>query len=259
MGAPRVSGPHLLAAQPGSPNFGHFLLDIVPLMALGREIGAPMLSWPLRDWQRGIVARLGLKPGQLREIPAKNHFVAQPVVSNRMAGLGAHIAHPQAKKTFDAIRATVDLAAYDHLPRRFFLMRGMKHGRALKNRAELAEALASHGVVSVQPEMLGFEEQVALFARAELAVAEFGAAMANVVFCPPGAKVVEIISEGQHDPWSAHLCAMLGLEHVVHFQKLTEEEQISRGDRFAPSPDFAYRVDVGAIAAIVDQLTADRV
>jgi len=102
---------------------------------------------------------------------------------------------------------------------------------------------------------LSFDEQVALFARAELVVCEFGAALANVVFCPPSAKIVEIISEGQHDPWSAHLCAMLGLEHVVQFQTLSQEERLSRGDRFSPSPDFAFTADVAAICAAVERLS----
>ena len=43
--------------------------------------------------------------------------------------------------------------------------------------------------------------------------------MANAMFCRPGTKVVEIIAEGQHDPWSSHFCAMLGLDHVVLFQR----------------------------------------
>ncbi len=253
-GAERIAGPHLVVAQTESPNFGHFLLDVVPLIHLGKEMGAPMLAWPFKPWQKDIIARIGVAPGQIRELPAKTHLLEQPVVSNRLAGLGAHIAHPMAKRVFDAIRDRTPVERYGSLPRRFFLMRGLRHGRSLKNRVELGEALASHGVASVQPELMSFEEQVALFARAELVVAEFGAAMANVVFCPAGAKVLEIISEGQHDPWSARLCGMLGLEHVVHFQKLSEDERLSRGDRFAPSPDFAFAADIAAICATVDHL-----
>jgi capsular polysaccharide biosynthesis protein len=250
-GAPRIAGPHMIVAQSEAPNFGHYLLDVVPLVHLAREIGAPMLSWPLKPWQKHIVARLGVGPGQIREIPCKTHWVEDPVVSNRLSGLGAHIAHPRARRTFDLIKANVPDKRFSQLPRRFYLMRGQRHGRALKNREALAEALAARGVTPVLPETLSFDEQVALFARAELVVAEFGAAMANVVFCAPGTKVVEIISEGQHDPWSAHLCAMLGLEHVVQFQALSEEERLSRGDRFAPSPDFAFTADVAAIVAAV--------
>lgn len=255
-GALRVKGRHFLTAQPGSPNFGHFLLDIVPLIALGKEISAPMLTWPLRDWQKQIIARVNPPAGLLREIPFQNHWIEEPVVSNRMAGLGAHIAHPAAKASFDAIRATVDLAAHKNLPRKFFLMRGAGHGRAMSNRLALGEALAKLGVVALQPELLSFEQQVALFAQAELVVCEFGAALANVVFCRPGTKVLEIITMGQHDPWSSRLCAMLGLEHVVYFQRLTEAEILARGDRFAPSPDFAYHADLAPIVDLAARLLA---
>lgn len=253
-GASRIKGRHFLTAQPGSPNFGHFMLDIVPQIALGAEIGAPMLSWPLRAWQKEIVARINPPSGLLREIPAQNHWIEEPVISNRMAGVCAHAAHPAVKPVFEAIRATVDVAAHAHLPKKFFLMRGPGHGRALKNRVALGEALAPLGIVALQPELLSFEQQVALFAQAELVVAEFGAALANLVFCRPGAKVLEIISMGQHDPWSSRLCAMLGLEHVVFFQRLTEAEIQARGDRFAPSPDFAFAADVAAICAMAARL-----
>jgi hypothetical protein len=253
-GAPRISDAHLVVAQSEAPNFGHYLLDVAPLVHLGKEIGAPMLTWPLKPWQKDILARLGIGPGQIREIPAKTHLLDHPVTSNRLSGLGAHIAHPRARKAFETIRANVPIERHAALPRRFFLTRGAHHGRGLKNRGALAEALAARGVVAIQPELLSFDQQVAMFARAELVVAEFGAAMANVVFCPPDARIVEIISEGQHDPWSAHLCAMLGLEHVVQFQRLSEEERISRGDRFAPSPDFRFTADVAAICVAVERL-----
>lgn len=254
-GAPRIADAHLIVAQSEAPNFGHYLLDVVPLVHLGVEIGAPMLSWPLKPWQKAILARLGVGPGRIREIPCKTHLLDHPVASNRLSGLGAHIAHPQAKRTFDTIKANVPLERHAALPRKFYLMRGAGHARGLKNRDALAEALSARGVAPVRPELLSFDEQVALFARADLVVCEFGAALANVVFCPPSAKIVEIISEGQHDPWSSHLCAMLGLQHVVQFQILSQEERLSRGDRFSPSPDFAFTADVAAICAAVERLS----
>ena len=87
----------------------------------------------------------------------------------------------------------------------------------------MIEALKPLGFVAIQPEKLSFDEQALTFAQADIIVCEFGAAMANAMFCRPGTKVVEIIAEGQHDPWSSHLCAMLELEHVVLFQRQSEE------------------------------------
>ena len=65
----------------------------------------------------------------------------------------------------------------------------------------------------------------------------------NAFFCRPGTKVVEIIAEGQHDPWSSHFGAMLELEHVVLFQPQTEEALASAPRHMKDSP-FTYAVDV---------------
>ena len=85
-----------------------------------------------------------------------------------------------------------------------------------------------------------------LFSTADVIVAEFGAAMANVVFCRPGTKIVEIIAEGQHDPWSAHLCAMLELEHVVLFQKQSEQDLLDH-PRHAKDSEFQFSVDLESL------------
>jgi hypothetical protein len=63
------------------------------------------------------------------------------------------------------------------------------------------------------------------------------------MFCRPGTRIVEIIAEGQHDPWSAHLCAMLELEYVVLFQRQSEEDLIA-APRHVKDSEFAYSVDV---------------
>ena len=45
--------------------------------------------------------------------------------------------------------------------------------------------------------------------------------MVNAIFSRPGTKLMEIIAEGQFDPWSSHFGAMNAFEHVVLFQHQT--------------------------------------
>jgi capsular polysaccharide biosynthesis protein len=92
-----------------------------------------------------------------------------------------------------------------------------------------------------------------LFAGAEIVVSEFGAAMTNVVFCRPGTIVVELIAEGQHDPWSAHLCAMLELTHIVLFQRQSEAA-LASAPRHVKDSTFAYAVDVAKLVETVAAL-----
>ena len=132
-------------------------------------------------------------------------------------------------------------------------MRSLANSRNIVNRAEMIEALAPFGFAAIQPEKLSFDEQALTFAQAEIIVTEFGAAMTNVLFCPPGTKVVEIIAEGQHDPWSSHLAAMLGLEHVVLFQPQSAET-LEAAPRHVKDSVFAYAVDVKRLVQTVEAL-----
>jgi capsular polysaccharide biosynthesis protein len=255
-GAPAMRGERLLIANSEQPNYGHYLLDIVPLIHLGARMHAPMLTWTLRPWQRALVARLDVPAGLIREIRPRPVFLRHAVVSNRMSGVASQNAHPQHKEAFALILANVRKAApAAATPRRVAVCRGLANSRNLTNRAEMIEALKPLGFVAIQPEKLSFDEQALVFAGAEVVVAEFGAAMANVMFCSPGTKVVEIIAEGQHDPWSSHLCAMLGLDHVALFQRQSAEALESM-PRHVKDSTFAYSVDapnlIETVRALLD-------
>ena len=254
--APRIAGEWLLVANSEKPNYGHYLLDIVPLLHLGARIRAPMLTWTLKPWQRGLIDRLGVPAGLVREIRPEPVFLAHPIVSNRHSGVSSQNVHPRHKDAFAAILANVRKASPGlETPKRVLVCRSLANSRNIVNRAEIIAALKPLGFAAVQPEKLSFDEQVLTFANAETIVCEFGAAAVNAMFCGPGTKVVEIIAEGQHDPWSAHLLAMLGLEHVVLFQLQTEEALASAPRHVKDSP-FAYAVDVRRLVETVRALIA---
>jgi capsular polysaccharide biosynthesis protein len=249
--APRILGERLLIANSERPNYGHYLLDIAPLIHLGVRMRAPMLTWTLKPWQRALIARLDVPPGLVREIRPEPVFLEHAIVSNRHSGEASQNAHPQHREAFAAILANVRKAAPARgRPSRILVCRGLANSRNIVNRAAMIEALEPLGFVAIQPEKLSLDEQVLAFAGADVVVCEFGAAMTNVLFCRPGTKVVEIIAEGQHDPWSAHLCAMLGLEHAVLFQRQSEEA-LAAMPRHAKDSAFAYAVDVAKLVATV--------
>jgi hypothetical protein len=255
VGAPTIADERLLIANSEQPNYGHYLLDIVPLIHLGAGMRAPMLTWTLKPWQRALIARLDVPDGLIREIKARPVFLEQPVVSNRHSGVSSQNVHPQHREAFAAILANVTRALGPlETPKRVLVCRSLANSRNLDNRAEMIAALKGLGFAAIQPETLSFDEQVLTFAGADIVVTEFGAAMANVMFCRPGTKIVEIIAEGQHDPWSSHLAAMLDLEHVVLFQRQSEE--VLSASRHVKDSTFAYSVDIPRLIETVRRLTA---
>ncbi len=79
-------------------------------------------------------------------------------------------------------------------PRRLYISRQSAASRKVSNFDALkAEVLDKYDVIPVVLEHLTVAEQVDLFSKAELVVAEHGAGLANAVFMPPGAFVLEFM------------------------------------------------------------------
>jgi capsular polysaccharide biosynthesis protein len=252
--APRIAGEHLLIAGSDKHNYGHYLHDIAPLIDLGAKMGVPMLTWTLRPWQRALIARLEVPQGLIREIGPRPVFLEHAITSNRFNGLSSQNAHPESRETFGRILANVRKhGPAVSTPPRVLICRSPSNSRNVTNRAAMIEALKALGFVAIQPDKLKFDEQALLFAQAKIIVCEFGAALSNAYFCPPQTTVVEIIAEGQHDPWSSHFCAMLGLEHVVLFQRQADEVLANMPRHKKDSP-FSYAVDIPTLVETVKAL-----
>ena len=86
-------------------------------------------------------------------------------------------------------------------PDPFYRIRAVNRGsgngrRSLPNLAEIGAALADElgaSVTTVRLEGLGLGEQIDLFAGARLVIAQHGAALANLVWCSPQTRVLEIV------------------------------------------------------------------
>jgi capsular polysaccharide biosynthesis protein len=252
--APRISSEHLLIAGSDKHNYGHYLHDIVPLIDVGVRMRAPMLTWTLRPWQRALIARLEAPKGLIREVRPRPVFLEHAITSNRLAGQNSQNAHPQNREAFARILANVrKQAPAMSTPPRVLICRSPSNSRNVTNRAAMIEALKAVGFVAIQPDKLNFDEQALLFAQAEIIVCEFGAALSNAYFCPPQTKIVEIIAEGQFDPWSSHFCAMLELEHVVLFQRQSDEVLASM-PRHVKDSTFSYAIDIPKLVQTVKAL-----
>ena len=69
-----------------------------------------------------------------------------------------------------------------------------KESRRVFNEDKLKPILDLYGFKTIQPEKLSFLQQVKLFQQAEVIIAPHGAGLTNLVFCSPGAKVIELFS-----------------------------------------------------------------
>ena len=77
-------------------------------------------------------------------------------------------------------------------PRAIYVSRGPKSSRQALNEAAALAYFKSEGVSVVEMDGLSVSEQAKLFHTADIIVAHHGAALANLVFCKPGTRVLEI-------------------------------------------------------------------
>ena len=91
--------------------------------------------------------------------------------------------------------------------RKLFLTR-RKGLRALGNLEQLELMLLEHGFEIVELDGASLDSQVELFSRASLVVAPTGAALTNMLFCPPGTKVIIFMSN--HETTNYYFWSNLG-------------------------------------------------
>lgn len=99
--------------------------------------------------------------------------------------------------------------------RRLLISRKRQKWRKLINEDSLFEALEPMGFERIAPETLPFEEQVRTFASAEIVVGASGAALTNLLFCSPGATVIETCPTEVHRHFWILLARQMGLNY--HF------------------------------------------
>lgn len=105
---------------------------------------------------------------------------------------------------------------------RLLLSRARCHYRKLRNEAELVER--TPGLEAVFLEDLSFGEQVELLSGAELVVGAHGAGFANLLFCQPGTRVVEIQDPADPNPHFYMLAALMGLRYNLLAASVDDSE-----------------------------------
>jgi hypothetical protein len=198
-------------------NYGHFLLDGLPLVyLLVNSINRP--AWedrlaivcpPLQSWHHEILSLLNLD----RFV----RIVQQPTRYKTLVGNSffcQHVTYPTrfVRPVFDALKFVVPSAP--EAPEKIFIVRKDETERVMRNSEQLVERMVKRGYVPVAPELYSVREQIRMFSRAKIIVGPTSAAFANVGFAPPRAKILEIMAEAQPDQWTRRFSFFLG--HLWH-------------------------------------------
>jgi len=127
-------------------------------------------------------------------------------------------------------------------PKRLYVSRRNAGHRRVINEPDIVSFLAGYGFQSIQAEELAFCDQVSLFRDAEIVIAPHGGGLANLVFCAPGAKVIELFPPANVDLYY-RLATRLRLDYLF----------VKSGDSagaFMGSGD--YHIDSAELKTVLD-------
>jgi hypothetical protein len=207
-----LAGRSLVAADGLGVNYYHFLFNSLVRLAV------VMRTHPLEKFDHIIVAddsppfvrqaleMLGVRPEQVVSL------ARTPRLRCERAWCGQYISDLIYPHRISAQLLRGLFPAGIHTGRRLYIVR--QQARSVVNHDDVWNVLRPRGFEMVRCEQLSLLEQVRLFASAQAVVSPHGAALANIVFCPAGAKVIEFHSPRFVQSIYWFLAAAAGLEYA---------------------------------------------
>lgn len=128
--------------------------------------------------------------------------------------------------------------------RRLYISRRQASRRKVLNESEIEQALASQGFEAVCLEDYTFAQQLALCASAEILIGLHGAGLANMVFQPVGARIIELRKfDNNENIFFSELAQAAGLRYQLLYCKAQDESQLVQ--------DADLWVDIPALLALL--------
>lgn len=191
-----------LATRGSHGNYYHFLMDVLPRWGVLQETMpgvVPDRFYVNRTtrYHQQLLAMVGLggiqtiEPAEDRAVRADRLLV--PCIPNE------HLVAPT--WTTSWLKEHLPASTAKDLPTRLYITRGQtRNTRRLVNEDSVMAGLARRGFVRFDPGQHTVQEQIDHFAAAEVIVAPHGAALANLAFCSPGVRVLELFAPRYVNP-----------------------------------------------------------
>lgn len=225
--ARRLHGRILSIASAGGDSYYHWLIDELPrFLEAAQERHNVVIG---HGGHLARVAKLNGFTGRLVEAANDKHFRCDELAVSSLFGTTGHPT-PEAAELLRAFAERHGLRKPQGGRRRIFVSRSAAKVRRLVQESEIWPRLEAREFERLFLENMSWEEQIAAFAAAEVVVAPHGAGLANLVFCQPGTRVIELFDRRYLHWCYWQLAVVSGLEyHAV----------VSEGD-CPPTHDFGH-------------------
>ena len=240
------SGCYLAADE----NYSAWLLGEIPrIQNYLRNSGASsqiILHGDVRQFHLDSLAAYGVSRDRVTVVEPRARILARDILF-ATPGYFHHIPSPDAVNFLTGISLDLPQTAL----RKIYISRSRTGMRKIRNEAELERSLRGEGYEIVFPEGLAFTQQAAMFRNADIIVAPFGAALANLVYVAPGCRVVLITTKFTLE--FARLLQMRSINFFV-FNGLARNWSRYLAPRRIRERHTEYLLDIGRLIAGLRQL-----
>jgi hypothetical protein len=202
-----LSGSYYTIATPFSSGYYHWIVEVLPRLfaheSVADEDPKLIVNSPLNHWQRESLELLGFRDQDLMEL-GTDYLQVEKLYFPAYIGINPYCLDWLRERLFATVAPQVT-------PKRVYISRRRASRRRLLNETEIESVLREHGFIIAEAERLSFAQQVELFAQAQVIVSIHGAGLTNIVFAPPGCKVMEIV-----DPYHVGVMYYLLAETLQH-------------------------------------------
>jgi len=248
----RIDAPCILLGS--DANYAHWVLRNLLKLSLLERAGLPaglpyLVGDSLRPWHQAYLELLGIPAARLLRVPPDEVVVCATLhVPTQLRN------HPRMGDGIEWLRAKVAAhrtATFDGEGALLYASRREQSNRRLLNEDEVEALLAHRGFRIIVPGEMRVPEQIAAFSRARVVVAPHGAGLANMVFAPPGATLIEITSSAIRHMDEFRMAAQAGGQQV---HCVVSEDLGPARAGGGPQMHRDYRVDLAALRAMLDEV-----
>ncbi|UJF32105.1 glycosyltransferase family 61 protein [Paenibacillus hexagrammi] len=202
-----------LLSSKDSHIYYHWMFDVLPRIYLMHKRGILADKYVingkrLAPFQYETLQALGIRRSQIIESHDELHLQARKLIMPHFtSGIRPQWVCEFLRKKLMIQPKLAPIPGY----KRIYISRANARKRKLLNEPEVIRLLQKYGFRSVSLETMPVSQQIQIFSGAEAVVAPHGAGLTNIVFSPPGIKVIEMLS-----PQLVHNCYPILSSHMKH-------------------------------------------
>jgi len=217
----RLPGRTLSLVTPeATRNYHHWMVDLLPRAGLAVRAGYSLGEFDhvlIKDhalpFQLEGLRRLGIDESKIIRVTDAMHLQADTLVVPSLHLDNTRVGSADllfTRQLFNPAKPPASRAR-----RRLYISRRDAAFRHVTNEAALQPVLKDYGFEEVSMSGLTVAQQAELFAEADAVLAPDGAALANLLFAPPGCKVIELFAPGWVVPYFWMICEANNLDYTA--------------------------------------------